>query len=551
MLLKNEQNNKGQRVRQPNPVILFGFLTTILVVMGGLALMKGALLIGKHEADTLHLLQIVFRMDAGQWPHLDFMTPIGALAFVPISFFMGQGAGVGHAILYAQIGLGLVLLPAIWWAGISRMQGLVPYLFGAVVLVLATALVFGLDEPTISISMYYNRWAWAISFVALALAILPVIGADRVALDAGIIGICMAALVLLKMTYFVAFAPVVIIAMLLRKSYKTLAFSLLVGLAVIAVVTLFVGVEFWQAYLGDLLQVASSEVRPQPGEDLWVTVLSPAYLSGTLAAVAGVVLLRQTNNAAAGTSVLLVVLAFVYVTFQNFGNDPKWLAMLAVLVFALRPDAAAVNGQGLNLRASLTVVGVVALTLSAPMLFNLASSPYRHLNLQTAWHQPILPQELHGDIRVLTVRANRVQVRRAVDAVQLEPLIEGAMYNKRAVLFGEPLENCKLELGLTGWIGAISQDLQQAGLTTGKRMFVADAFSSHWMFSDLEPLPQGAPWYYSGLPGFAAADYLLVPLCPAEPDVRRQVLAEIHALDAVVLTEVRRNDLYILLEIAH
>lgn len=530
--------------------ILFGFLVTVLGGMGGLALMKGVLLVGKHEADTLHLLQIVFRLNDGQWPHLDFMTPIGALAFAPIAFFMWLGAGVGHAFLYAQIGLGLLLLPAVWWVGVSRMRGGVPYLFGASVLVLATALAFGLSEPTISISMYYNRWAWAISFVAIGLVILPVIGRQRPLLDGGIVGVCMAALLLLKMTYFAAFAPVVIVGMLLRKSYKALFVSLLSGLIIVAVVTLFAGIGFWQAYLGDLLLVAGSDVRAQPGENLRTIIMAPAYLTGTLAAVFGVILLRQSDEPAGGTALLLLVPGFIYVTFQNFGNDAQWLVMLAVLLFAMLPDADAVNRRGLKLRAALTVVGVAALTLAAPSMFNLVASPYRHLGLNAGWYQPILPQNpAHGDIRALTVRTSRVETREVMDDPALEHLTQGAMRGEVAVLLGEPLARCELEMGLPGWINAIAQDLQQAALSKDKHLFVADAFSSHWMFNDLAPLPNGAPWYYGGLPGFGAADYLLVPLCPAEPDVRKQVLDEIAARGDISLTEIRRTGLYILLEI--
>jgi hypothetical protein len=117
------------------------------------------------------------------------------------------------------------------------------------------------------------------------------------------------------------------------------------------------------------------------------------------------------------------------------------------------------------------------------------------------------------------------------------------------MLLGEPLAWCELEMGLTGWINAIARDLEQTGLTTGKHLFVADAFSSYWMFSDLEPLPNGAPWYYGGLPGIEAADYVLVPICPAEPDFRKQVLDEIQARGTISLKEVRRTGLYILLEV--
>lgn len=108
---------------RPNPTTLFGFLVAVLGVMGSMALLKGGLFVAKHEADTLHLLQNVLRMDAGQWPHLDYMTPIGVLAYAPIAFFVSQGAGVGHAIIYAQIGLGAVLLPAVWWIGICNYNG--------------------------------------------------------------------------------------------------------------------------------------------------------------------------------------------------------------------------------------------------------------------------------------------------------------------------------------------------------------------------------------------------------------------------------------------
>lgn len=554
MLLKNEQIITGAGMSNVNPAKLFGFLMAVLAVMGGLALMKDALLIGKHEADTLHLLQIVFRLDAGQWPHLDFMTPIGALAFAPIAWFMGQGAGVGHAIIYAQIALAGVLLPAVWWVGISRMRGLVPYLFGAVVLVMVLALAFGLAEPTISISMYYNRWAWAIAFVAIGLAILPSLGHRRPTIDGTIIGFCMAALVMLKMTYFVGFAPAIIVGLLMRKSYKTLGIALLAGALALAIVTLFAGFGFWLAYLDDLLLVAGSDVRAQPGQDLRTLIMGPAYLAGTLAAVTGVLLLRQVDaqadNQAGSVALFLLVPGFIYVQFQNFGNDAQWLPMLAILLFALRPNADAVGRWGWNLRAALNVVALAALALAAPSMINLAASPYRHLGQNAAWYEPILPNaRQHSDLMVQTIRSSRVEARVVMDGVGLEHLVQGAMRDEPAVLQGETLARCELEMGLPGWINAIAQDLQKAGFAKGKKMFVADAFSSHWMFSDLEPVPHGAPWYYGGLPGIGAADYLLVPLCPAEPDTRKQVLEAIKARPDIKLMEIRRTALYILLDI--
>ena len=84
---------------RPNPTILFGFFVAVIVAMCGVSLLKGGVYISKHEGDTLHMLQIVFRMAEGQWPHIDFMTPIGALAASPIALFVKLGFGVGNGVL--------------------------------------------------------------------------------------------------------------------------------------------------------------------------------------------------------------------------------------------------------------------------------------------------------------------------------------------------------------------------------------------------------------------------------------------------------------------
>ena len=59
-------------------------MLAVLAVEAGISMWRGQLLVGKHEGDMLHLLEIVFRMADGEWPHLDFMTPIGFMAFAGI-----------------------------------------------------------------------------------------------------------------------------------------------------------------------------------------------------------------------------------------------------------------------------------------------------------------------------------------------------------------------------------------------------------------------------------------------------------------------------------
>ena len=537
-----------------NPARLFGFLAILLAVMGGLALAKGSLQIAQHEGDTLHLIQIVTRLTMGQWPHLDFMTPLGILAYAPIAFFLSHGAGIGHAILYAQITVGAILLPAAWWVGVSRLRGPLAYLFGAIVIALTTALVFGTAERTISISMHYNRWAWAISFIAVALAVLPPIGRERAAVDGIIIGLCMSLVVLIKLTYFVALAPGIVLALVLHKSWRTLVYALVVGLVVAGATTAFIGLDYWLAYIGDLLQVAHSEVRPRPGQTFRAVLQAPAFLGPNLITIAGLILLRQSDRKDSGLVMLVLLPGFVYVTYQNFGNDPIWIALVAVLLFALRPTEGIQNKWGWDIRAALTVTAVAALAFAFPSLVNMLKSPLRQLSNNSSWYKPIIPNdERYADLQVLKLRYSRVDGRQALDGKGsgLEFLNEDATRPEATILNGEELPRCELKLGLPGWLEAIVRDMEAAGYGNGSRVFAADLFSSHWMYGDLEPLDHGAPWYYGGLPGIEDAQYLLVPMCPADPDHRRQILKDISERKDLEIAEVHRSPLYILFEIKH
>ncbi|MCB2159989.1 MAG: hypothetical protein KDD95_17150, partial [Rhodobacteraceae bacterium] len=59
---------------------LSAFALIVIAVLGGVALAKGGFYLGMHEGDAIHLAEIVLRMADGQWPHLDFMTPLGVLS---------------------------------------------------------------------------------------------------------------------------------------------------------------------------------------------------------------------------------------------------------------------------------------------------------------------------------------------------------------------------------------------------------------------------------------------------------------------------------------
>ena len=99
-------------MERANPIIvLLGFIAIILVFAVA-NLIPDGLYVAKHEGDVLHLLDIIGRMLVGQVPHQDFLTPIGALAFYPIVWSVGDSGGIAQGYAVAQVGVLLAIAPA-------------------------------------------------------------------------------------------------------------------------------------------------------------------------------------------------------------------------------------------------------------------------------------------------------------------------------------------------------------------------------------------------------------------------------------------------------
>lgn len=528
---------------------LAAFLALVVVVLGGVPLLKGAFYIEKHEGDTLHLAELVLRMARGQWPHLDFMTPIGMLAIAPIAGFVRAGAGIGHAIFYAQILVALVLLLPTLRVAQSRLTGVWPWAYGGFVMLLCLALVHGEAESSVSISMHYNRWAWAVSYIIIPLAVLAPQGRPRPWLDGALIGLGVAALVLTKVTYAAAFLPGIAVALLARRQGRMILAALIAGLAVAALVTALAGPAFWPAYLKDLLTVATGETRAAPGESFVDVIAAPLYMGGSLALIAAVIFLRQAGRAEEGMALLFLMPGFFYVAYQNFGNDPQWLCLLALFAFVLRPGPGAVNGMGWDLRDALTVTGIAALCFAAPSAINLGFSPWRHLAAETKDAVPLLPRlPEHADLKTPGGRLYTVNLKQPYDKAG-DPFAIYRDFAKRETppeLNGEALPECQIEGGISGWFELVGDDLTRAGYG-GKGILGTDLYSAYWMFGDFKPVEGAAPWYYGGLSGARNADYIVVPLCPMAFSLRSEMLKAFEE-GGWTLTEVRRTPLYILVE---
>lgn len=527
------------------------FLMILIAILGGAAAWPGQLLISMHEGDTMHLMQIVLRMEMGQVPHLDFMTPIGAMAFAPIVWLVQTGMGVGNAFIWAQILLALVFVPLVWRSAATRLSPWLGMIFGLIIMVLILALIHGESHSAVSVSMHYNRWSWAAAFVVIMLAIQPPKVSNNGLIDGLIIGGLMMLMLMIKITYFAALSIPVVVALIATKQWKTLAVSLVSGILMIAAVSVFMGQDYWVAYLQDLLSVATSEVRPQPGLSLQSVIAAPAFAGGSILAVISVILLRQSQAMAAGLVLLLLLPGFFYVTYQNFGNDPQWLWILAVILMVSRPAADVVNSRGWNMRQAVNVAAAMALAFGLPSFLNLGFSAVRNLNEDLTDYVALVPAGgAHADIQTKQIRAMRVDIRRAGDGPGsgFEAYAEAADRDAFNMLGDEVFPYCQTELGTTAYIQAIALDLEQAGYTDGRSVFAADMFSWFWLHTDLAPVPNGAPWYYGGLPGYEQADMVIVPFCPMVYETQGKIMTAMNERGIDDLTEVRRTAMYVLYE---
>lgn len=543
------------QLSRPGWLILFAVVT--IAALGGAALAGGGLYLGLYEGDAVHLADIVLRMADGQWPHLDFMSPLGVLAGAPIALFVGAGWGLGHAVLLAQILVAAILAPAAVHAALTRLGGPARFLFVGYVLLLCLALVHGEEIASVAVSMHYNRWAWAVSYIVLLIVLVKPAGHASPRIDGVLVGLGCAALALIKMTYFAAFAPVVLVALVMRRWWVTAAFAVVSGLAVAAVLTALAGVGFWLAYLSDLATVAASSVRDQPGAALSEILSGPPFLAVNMALLGAIVLLRHVGRMTEGILLLLLYFPFAYVTYQNFGNDPQWVVLVAVTLFALWPAVADERIFGLlPPHLAILLVGILA-GAGYGSVHNMLASPLYQFGQANASKVPVLgDRSPHTDFLAGETRMFRPRSLTNLDGPgwRLPPEESAGPEDKEnesgtlVTVNGEALAYCELNRGISAWLMSAARDLEENGYA-GKGVISADIFGAFWLFGDLRPVHRGAPWYYGKLPGIADADYVLIPTCPVSDRARRVFLQEIAKSDWA-LTEVRRTPLYILMEIS-
>ncbi len=533
---------------RPNPLILFGILLVAGAIMAGLSMSKGALLISAHEGDTYHLLDILFRMERGLKPHQDFMTPLGILSLWPILVFLKAGYGVGTAILLSQVLVAAVMVLPVWYVAWSRLTRKTAYAFAAFSMVLILALTFGGTEPGLSISMHYNRWAWAVAWVLVIVALTPPRGNDWSVIDGLIYGLGFSALVFLKVTFFVALLPGVALMMLMRRELFAMGVAAATGLGIAVLAAIILGLDFWPGYIGDLLNVSRSEVRPYAGVAFSDMISNPRNIAAVTVGFLGYLFVSRSGHGVAALGLILLVPGFFFITYQNFGNDPKWLVPLAAVMMALRPEAGTRVVNGVDMRAALTMTSLAAVMIFSTSAFTLTLSPLRVFAQQIERYVPMLPAlPQHHDILVRDDRAYTLTAEVNLD----QPTSIWGKYRSLAdrpdppTLDGITFPHCTILAGTSAWFNELSADLLAAEIPAGSQIFTTDILTAFWLFVPFEPLHDGAPWYYGNLSGIENADYVLVPKCSFVVRVYGIMLRELEEAD-LPLTLVRSNELYAL-----
>lgn len=485
----------------------------------------GSVLILSFDGDAIHMAQIVNRILGGDIPHQDFHTPLGVMAFLPIVFLMKFGMGLGSAFGYAPVLIGLLSLPAVHWIGVSRLSPSGALALGTVFLVQLFALVHGGTDATVAASMYYNNWGWAIAALIVVMVVLPNTRPGRYAdwAEPVFLGCGMGFLVLTKVTFAVFLLPVVVVALLVSRQFRTLGFGVLVAVVFMIGVTVQFGlIGYWTGYVQDLLFVSGSAARAQPGDALAVLLLRPAQIVGVLALIAGFVLLRQARDASGSLLFLLLGVGWILISHQNWQNDPHWLIVAGLVMIGLARDVVLYNRYGWPLQTAMRTVAVVFFAAGLPLLATQVQSLMVHRGLSAERFDPAFTHHFNDDLRFRNVSGGPFSATVAHPGLEAKPVAP--------TVFAEiALPQCQKADGLVAELVQTGAQLDQFAQTRGQQVLYADWVNALWLFSDVARLQGGAPWYYGGTTGFENADYLVVPKCPMGQAVRGLMLDAIAA----------------------
>lgn len=233
-------------------LLLFSALAAITLLTRGIS-------IDLYHADYFFVVDATWRAASGHIPHVDFPTPIGQAFYWPFYVVTSLASPTGATLLYANLLVAAVILAGAVVALPSRLSPLLYFLAAAA---MVASVVTPRDMNTLmdfSFLAPYNRWPWPILGLVALIALVP--RRDKQAsadlLDGMVLGTAVALLAYIKVTYFIAAAALVLLALLSRQMSVRVA---IIAAATAAAFALCVELLFQNnlLYLQDMMDTAKA-----------------------------------------------------------------------------------------------------------------------------------------------------------------------------------------------------------------------------------------------------------------------------------------------------
>ncbi|WP_425053558.1 hypothetical protein [Psychromarinibacter sp. S121] len=305
-------------------------LAVVAAILSAIFLLPRATYSAAYVGDVLVALEGAYRIAAGQWPSVDFKSPLGFMSYwLPYIGWQTLGQ-FGGAMEFASVLLAVIVTPMAMIMAQARVGAILSALFSIwVFCLLVVPMEPGMPGTWSNQSMHYNRWGWPILSTILLLGIEPRDAMRprwRTALDVAFVAVLLFFLFWLKVTYFAFGGAFLAIAFLIAPRLRWTAFAagaaalVLVGLSGLA------GLGIVE-YINDIREAGAASGVVRGG---FIGLIVNNALEFFLVAVMAAYLLTVTRPSLFDIAVFLFVpLAGMIILGQNHhDNGPLLLAFL-------------------------------------------------------------------------------------------------------------------------------------------------------------------------------------------------------------------------------